>query len=34
MDQVWFTAAFWFLLALVAVVIANWLKYRRLSPRS
>ena len=26
MDQVWFTAALWFLLALVAVLAANWLK--------
>ena len=26
MDQVWFVAALWLLLALVAVLIANWLK--------
>ena len=26
MDQVWFTAALWLMLALVAVLIANWLK--------
>jgi glutathione-regulated potassium-efflux system ancillary protein KefC len=26
MDQVWFVAALWLLMALVAVLIANWLK--------
>jgi glutathione-regulated potassium-efflux system ancillary protein KefC len=26
MEQVWFVAALWLLLALVAVLIANWLK--------
>jgi Kef-type K+ transport system membrane component KefB len=26
MDQVWFIAALWFLLALIAVLVANWLK--------
>lgn len=26
MDQVWFVAALWLLLALVAVLVANWLK--------
>ena len=26
MEQVWFTAALWLLLALVAVLVANWLK--------
>lgn len=26
MEQVWFVAARWLLLALVAVLIANWLK--------
>ncbi|HUJ20420.1 MAG TPA: hypothetical protein VLX58_02810, partial [Bryobacteraceae bacterium] len=26
MDQVWFVAALWLLLALVAVVVANWLR--------
>jgi glutathione-regulated potassium-efflux system ancillary protein KefC len=26
MDQVWFVAALWLLLALVAVIVANWLK--------
>src|SRR6202790_4186268 len=26
MDQVWFVAALWLLLALIAVLVANWLK--------
>jgi len=26
MDQVWFVAALWLFLALIAVLVANWLK--------